>query len=64
VDTSYDVMAPIHASSAERDAALARLRRHDPVHWDAANQWWLLTRHADIREALSSVTAAGRRAGA
>jgi cytochrome P450 len=47
---SYDVMAPFHASSRERDAALARLRREDPVHWDAANQWWLVTRHADVRE--------------
>jgi len=47
--TSYDVMAPFHAS-AERDAALAELRREDPIHWDAANEWWLVTRHADVRE--------------
>jgi cytochrome P450 len=46
----YDVMAPFHPCSAERDAALAALRRDDPVHWDAANQWWLVTRHADVRE--------------
>ena len=46
----YDVMAPFHASSSERDAALAELRRADPVHWDPANQWWLVTRHADVRE--------------
>ena len=46
----YDVMAPFHACNAERDAALAKLRREDPVHWDAANQWWLVTRHADVRE--------------
>jgi cytochrome P450 len=46
----YDVMAPFHASRTERDAALAKLRHEDPVHWDAANQWWLLTRHADVRE--------------
>lgn len=47
---AYDVMAPFHPSNAERDAALAELRRDDPVHWDAANQWWLVTRHADVRE--------------
>jgi cytochrome P450 len=46
----YDVMAPFHPSNAERDAALAALRRDDPIHWDAANQWWLVTRHADVRE--------------
>jgi cytochrome P450 len=50
MDTPYDVMAPFHASSSERDAALATLRREDPVHWDPANQWWLVTRHADVRE--------------
>jgi len=50
METRYDVMAPFHASSAERDAALARLRREDPVHWDPVNQWWLVTRHADVRE--------------
>ncbi len=49
MDTPYDVMAPFHGRT-ERDAALALLRREDPVHWDAANQWWLVTRHADVRE--------------
>lgn len=34
-----------------RDRALALLRREDPVHWDARNGFWLLTRHADVREA-------------
>jgi cytochrome P450 family 142 subfamily A polypeptide 1 len=34
----------------ERDAALAWLRRHDPIHWDAKNGFWLATRHADVRE--------------
>ncbi len=48
--TAYDVMAPFHPSAAERDAALAELRRDDPVHWDEENQWWVLTRHADVRE--------------
>ncbi len=46
----YDVMAPFHPSLTERDAALARLRREDPVHWDAANEWWLVTRHEHVRE--------------
>ena len=47
---AYDVMAPFHPSLTERDAALARLRREDPVHWDAANEWWLVTRHEHVRE--------------
>jgi len=38
VSAPYDVMAPFHASISERDAALAQLRREDPVHWDAANE--------------------------
>jgi cytochrome P450 len=50
MESPYDVMAPFHASSSERDSALARLRREDPVHWDPVNQWWLVTRHADVRE--------------
>jgi cytochrome P450 len=50
MSTPYDIMAPFHESMADRDAALAELRRDDPVHWDAANQWWLVTRHADVRE--------------
>ena len=49
MDTPYDVLAPFHASR-ERDAALERLRREDPVHWDPVNQWWLVTRHADVRD--------------
>jgi len=48
--SDYDVMAPFHSNLVERDAALATLRREDPVHWDPANQWWLVTRHADVRE--------------
>jgi cytochrome P450 len=35
---------------ALRDAELARLRREDPVYWDARNGLWLITRHADVRE--------------
>ena len=50
MERPYDVMAPFHASSSERDSSLARLRREDPVHWDPVNQWWLVTRHADVRE--------------
>ena len=33
-------------------AALAWLRANDPVHWDAKNQAWLITRNADVREVL------------
>jgi len=36
---------------AERETELRRLRREDPVHWDARNGFWLLTKHADVREA-------------
>ena len=50
VETGYDVSAPFHPSRPERDAALARLRREDPVHWDAKHGWWLLTRQAEVRE--------------
>jgi cytochrome P450 len=50
METVYDVLAPIHSSRPERDAALARLRREDSVHWDAKRGWWLLTRHAEVRD--------------
>ena len=33
--------------------ALTWLRTNDPVHWDAKNEAWLLTRNADIREVLN-----------
>ncbi len=45
----YDILAPIH-DTRERDLALAELRRECPVYWDEENQWWLVTRHADVRE--------------
>jgi cytochrome P450 len=45
---SYDVLAPVH-DPVERDRALEDLRRNDPIHWDEKNQWWLCTRHADVR---------------
>lgn len=51
----YDVLAPFH-DRVQRDAALARLRREDPVHWDDENQWWLATRHADVREVSKDPT--------
>ena len=60
----YDAMAPIH-DPRTRDRSLARLRQEDPIHWDAENDWWLVTRHADIR-AISSQSAlfsSRRRAG-
>ena len=44
----YDALAPVH-EPGERDRALAWLRRHDPIHWDEENGWWLCTRHADVR---------------
>jgi len=30
-------------------AALAELRRDDPVHWEEDPGWWLITRHADVK---------------
>jgi cytochrome P450 len=41
----------LDSDPAQRDAELARLRREDPVHWDAKNGFWLLTRYADVRAA-------------
>jgi cytochrome P450 len=32
----------------DADAAFARLRRDDPVHWHADGGFWALTRHADV----------------
>ncbi|MED5262246.1 MAG: cytochrome P450 [Myxococcota bacterium] len=47
MEAHYDVLAPIHENTV-RDRALAALRREDPIQWDPENQWWLVTRHADI----------------
>jgi cytochrome P450 family 142 subfamily A polypeptide 1 len=33
--------------------ALAWLRENDPVHWDAKNEAWLVTRNADVRGVLN-----------
>ena len=52
MEAHYDVMAPVH-ENATRDHALAALRRDEPVQWDSENSWWLVTRHADIREISS-----------
>ena len=40
----------IDSDPRERDAALAWLRRNEPVSWDERNGFWLATRHADVRE--------------
>ena len=45
----YDIQ-DLSLASSERDEALAWLREHDPVHWDAKNEFWLVTRHADVIE--------------
>jgi cytochrome P450 len=47
---SFD-LNDVDSDPAQRDAELARLRREDPVYWDARNQHWLLTRYADVRTA-------------
>lgn len=44
----YD-LNDLSISREERDAALRWLRDNDPVHWDAKNGFWILTRHADVR---------------
>jgi cholest-4-en-3-one 26-monooxygenase len=41
----------VDSDPAQREVELARLRREDPVHWDAKNGFWLLTRYADVRAA-------------
>src|SRR5881397_2974809 len=41
----------LDSDPALREAELARLRRDDPVHWDAKNGFWLLTKYADVRAA-------------
>ena len=43
----YDIF-DLALPNADRDEALAWLRAHDPVHWDAKNDFWLVTRHADV----------------
>jgi cytochrome P450 len=43
----YDI-TDLSLSVTERDESLRWLRAHDPVHWDARNDFWLATRHADI----------------
>jgi cytochrome P450 family 142 subfamily A polypeptide 1 len=40
----------LRSDPAEREAALAKLRREDPVHRDPKSGFWLATRHADVRE--------------
>jgi cholest-4-en-3-one 26-monooxygenase len=40
----------IRSDPAEREAALAWLRKNDPVHRDPKSGFWLATRHADVRE--------------
>jgi len=49
MELNYDVMELVH-DNAERDLALTQLRRESPIHWDPENEWWLITRHADVRE--------------
>lgn len=43
----YDI-SDLSLPTERRDEQLAWLRENDPVHWDAKNEFWLLTRHADI----------------
>jgi cytochrome P450 len=40
-----------------------RLRETDPVHWDAAMGYWVLTRHADVVEALQDARLSAARTG-
>jgi cholest-4-en-3-one 26-monooxygenase len=47
---SFD-LNDVDGDPERRAAELARVRREDPVHWDARNGHWLLTRYADVRAA-------------
>jgi len=47
----YDINDTSVGLEAEH-AALGWLRANDPVHWDAKNEAWLITRNADIRAVL------------
>jgi cytochrome P450 family 142 subfamily A polypeptide 1 len=48
----YDITDTSLGLEREHEA-LAWLRENDPVHWDAKNEAWLLTRNADIRAVLN-----------
>jgi cytochrome P450 family 142 subfamily A polypeptide 1 len=48
----YDITDTSLGLEREHEA-LAWLRENDPVHWDAKNEAWLLTRHADVRGVLN-----------
>src|SRR5262245_23760956 len=41
----------LDSDPALRDAELARLRREEPVSWDAKNGFWRLVKHTDVRDA-------------
>ena len=45
----YDIK-DLDQSVDRRDQTLAWLRENDPVHWDAKNDFWLVTQHADVLE--------------
>ncbi len=47
----YDINDTSVGLEAEH-AALGWLRANDPVHWDAKNEAWLITRSADVRAVL------------
>jgi cytochrome P450 family 142 subfamily A polypeptide 1 len=48
----YDITDTSLGLDREHEA-LAWLRENDPVHWDAQNEAWLVTRNADIRGVLN-----------
>jgi cytochrome P450 family 142 subfamily A polypeptide 1 len=49
VPTRFDIN-DVHADPRERESALAWLRRHEPISWDARNGFWLAAGHAEVRE--------------
>ena len=48
----YDITDTTLGLEKEHEA-LAWLRGNAPIHWDAKNEAWLLTRNADIRGVLN-----------
>src|SRR4051794_17448295 len=50
LDPNFDPWAPEHL--ADPYAVYARMRTHDPVHWNERRRLWFITRYADMLPVL------------